>query len=253
MKKNYTLYILLLLSILFVACSKNSDTSGNAVTGAGGSTAKMTIYGNYLYLINNADLQTYDISQPEKTILLNTQNVGWNANIETIFPYRDKLFIGSQLGMYVYDISQPKYPKLQGTATHFRSCDPVVADDSYAYVTLRNNNIGCGGTLNQLNIYDIQGAYVLTPQLVGALNMDQPNGLGYKGNILYVCTGAHGLSVVDVTDKTKPKEIMVLDTGETYIDVICVDNLLIAYIVGGIELFDISTPADPKQLSIIKY
>ena len=251
MKKSIYLFVIMIVcTALFVTCSKNELSSGGNNNGQGGSTARMTLWNNYLYLVNNSELQTYDVSNPAQAVLLNSQNVGWN--IETIFPYRDKLFIGSQTGMYVFDNSNPASPKLQGQAQHLRACDPVVADDDFAYVTLRSTNNGCGGTLNQLNIYNISGVKVMSPQLVSSLVMPEPHGLGNKGNTLYVCMGDVGLNVVDVTDQTKPKVIKTVEDDEVYIDVIPYDNVLIAYVQGGIVLFDISNPVNPVKLSTIK-
>ncbi|WP_300598595.1 hypothetical protein [Niabella sp.] len=230
--------------LLTLGCKKG-DTMGSQSSGKGGSTARLTISGNYLYLVDHSKLLTFDISDPAQTVLLNTQNVGWN--IETIFPYRDKLFIGSQTGMFVFDNSNPKKPQLQGQAQHLRSCDPVVADENYAYVTLRSNNNGCGGTLNQLNIYDIQGTNILSPKQVSTLVMSEPQGLGLKNNILYVCMGKNGLNVIDVTDKTKPVSRKVLSDDTDFIDVIPYDQTLIAYVKGGFILYNITNPADPKK------
>nr|WP_262919538.1 hypothetical protein [Niabella hibiscisoli] len=218
--------------------------------GRGGSIARMTISGNYLYIVSSTSLYTYDITNPQTTVLLSEQPIGW-GDIETIFPYRDKLFIGSQAGMYVFDNSDPKKPKLQGRAQHLRACDPVVADDDFAYVTLRNNNITCGGTINQLQVYDISGTNVLTPKVTGTLDMPEPYGLGSKGNTLYVCMGNKGLNIVNIANKAKPVSLKIL-TGENFIDVIPYNDLLITYVQGGIVLYDISSPTDPKKLSTIQ-
>ncbi|WP_317235916.1 LVIVD repeat-containing protein [Niabella hibiscisoli] len=212
--------------------------------------ARMTISGNYLYIVSSTSLYTYDITNPQTTVLLSEQPIGW-GDIETIFPYRDKLFIGSQAGMYVFDNSDPKKPKLQGRAQHLRACDPVVADDDFAYVTLRNNNITCGGTINQLQVYDISGTNVLTPKVTGTLDMPEPYGLGSKGNTLYVCMGNKGLNIVNIANKAKPVSLKIL-TGENFIDVIPYNDLLITYVQGGIVLYDISSPTDPKKLSTIQ-
>lgn len=243
--------LILFLLIIFIGlgCSKG-DSSLSESSGAGGSIARMTISGNYLYTVSSSSLYTYDISNPQTTVLLSEQPLGW-ADIETIFPYRDKLFIGSRSGMFVFDNSDPKKPKLQGRAQHLRACDPVVADNDFAYVTLRNNNIGCGGTVNQLQVYNISGTNVLTPKITSTLDMPEPYGLGYSGNTLYVCMGAKGLNIVNVTDKAKPVSVKVL-TGDNFIDVIPYDKLLIAYVQGGIALYDISAPTDPKKLSTIQ-
>ncbi len=247
MQPKYLLFALVL--VLGLSCSKgDSNLSGNA--GAGGSIARLTISGNYLYIVSNTSLYTYDITNPQTTVLLNEQLISW-GDIETIFPYRNKLFIGSQAGMYVFDNSDPKKPKLEGKAQHLRACDPVVADDHFAYVTLRNNNMGCGGTVNQLQVYDISGTNVLTPKVTGTLDMPEPYGLGYSGNTLYVCMGAKGLNIINIADKAKPVSLKVI-TGEDFIDVIPYNDVLIAYVQGGIVLYDISFPADPKKLSTIQ-
>lgn len=244
------LFLLALIVVSGLNCSKgDSGLSGNN-SGAGGSTARMTVSGNYLYIVSATSLYTYDISTPQATVLLSEQPIGW-GNIETIFPYRDKLFIGSQSGMFVFDNSDPKKPRLQGQAQHLRACDPVVADDDFAYVTLRNNNAGCGGTLNQLQVYDISGTNVLTPKITATLDMPEPYGLGYSGNILYVCMGTKGLNIIDISSKTQPVSLKTL-TGENFVDVIPYNDLLIAYVDGGIVLYDISTPADPKKLSTVQ-
>lgn len=243
-------FVVALILALLVACSKGDSGSSDPLAGAGGSIARMTISGNYLYIVSSTSLFTYDISNPQTAALLSEQPIGWR-NIETIFPYKDKLFIGSQQGMYVFDNSDPKKPKLQGQAQHFRACDPVVADDEYAYVTLRNNNVTCGGTLNQLQIYDIRGTNVLTPQINATLDMPEPHGLGYHNNTLYVCMGNNGLNVVDVTNRNKPVSVKII-TGENFVDVIPYNNLLIAYVTGGIALYDISTATNAQKLSTIQ-
>lgn len=250
MKKTFSFVTIVFFALLFANCKKDASFSSDNA-GAGGSTAMMTTSGDYLYIVTNSNLYTHDISEPDKTVLLNSQYL--SGNVETIFPYRDKLFIGSQSGMFVYDITNPKQPKLQGTAQHLRACDPVVADDNFAFVTLRNNNVVCGGTLNQLNIYDIQGNNILTPKLISSLSMPEPHGLGYKNNALYVCMGKNGLNVIDITDKTKPKIIKTINTGENFVDVIPYNNLLIVYVQGGIVLYDISDTSNPQKLSAINY
>ena len=55
----------------------------------------------------------------------NKLQVDWQ--VETIYPFKDKLFIGSNNGMYIYDInSSPGNPVKVGEFTHARSCDPVL-------------------------------------------------------------------------------------------------------------------------------
>ena len=59
--------------------------------------ARLTIAGNYMYSVDRTDLQTFDISTPSDPKPWTKINIGWN--IETIYPFKDKLFIGSMTGM----------------------------------------------------------------------------------------------------------------------------------------------------------
>ena len=129
MKKN--IIIILLFALLLNSCSKEGADSAGAATGAGGSTARFTIAGNYLYVVDNTSLKAFDISNTTGDPLLkSTTNVG--INIETIFPYQDKLFIGSSNAMHIFSLTNPEKPTKLAQANYIirMSCDPVVAKDS---------------------------------------------------------------------------------------------------------------------------
>ena len=247
--KNY-LFFLFIIIVAF-SCSKSSlgDSSNAGSQGKSGSIARMTIYNNFLYTVDHSKLKVFDIGNAENMQEVSQQNVGFN--IETIFPYNGKLFIGSSNALFIYDISNPTKPVKQGEAAHFRACDPVVTDGEFAYVTLRNNNVRCGGSQNILNIYDIKGGNILFPKIIASLNLPQPYGLSVLNNTVYVCLGEKGLAIVDVTDKTKPNTIKVLNLGKSYTDVIAYDNTLVAYVQGGIAIFDITDRNNPIQVSEI--
>lgn len=249
MKIFISVFISLILLTTVLSCSKEGASDSAA---AGGSIARMAIKDDYLYIVTSSTLFTYDISNPAETVLLSSEYIGWSSDVETIFPYRDKLFIGSRTGMFVFDISDPKTPKQQGQVQHFRACDPVVANSDFAYVTLRSTNLGCGATQeNSLNIYDIQGTKILSPSLVGRLELPEPQGLGFKNKYLYVCCGNKGLYVINIENANNPVIAKKLDAGETFVDVIPYNNTLIAYISGGFILYDISNPSNPiKQATV---
>jgi hypothetical protein len=71
--------------------------------GIGGSTARFTIAGNALYIVDQSNLHVYDISTASNPSKVSDKNIGWS--IETIFPYQNHLFIGSSSGVYIYDKS----------------------------------------------------------------------------------------------------------------------------------------------------
>ena len=237
----YALSIVLLLQ----ACSKSSNVSSGAAqngsgfstngtgsgTGQGGSLARFTIARNYLYTVDNNELYAYSLANSTHPQVKSNVHIGFN--IETIYSYEDKLFIGSQNAMYIYSIADPAQPALLGQATHVRACDPVVANDSLAYVTVRSGS-NCGGTVNALMIYDIRN--ILNPVLRNTVPMTSPWGLGIKGDRLYVCDGSAGLVVYDLRNPLYPQVVQKLK-NDTYFDVITTNDLLIAMVQGGTALY----------------
>jgi hypothetical protein len=240
-------YILFIFTAaLIVSCNKESvnSPSNSSASGKGGSLAKFTIAGNRLYLVDDAALKTFDISSPAEASLTHSEYI--NFGIETIYSYSDKLFIGSRDGMYIYSIANPDVPVLLGQARHTRSCDPVVANDSIAFVTLRGN--ACGPANDGLYIYNIKN--ILTPSIINTQFIPTPHGLGLQDSVLYVCQKENGMSIYNVSRPSVPvlrKKI----TTRVFEDVICYGNLLICYISNGIALYDITFAANPVELSVL--
>lgn len=213
--------------------------------GIGGSMARFTINKNYLYAVDHNNLQTFDISIPSNPLVWAKINVGWE--IETIFPFKDKLFIGSTTGMFIFDCSVPWNPKQVGQFSHARGCDPVVANDSLAFVTLRSGT-RCVGNQNQLDILDIKD--IFRPQLIATYPMQEPAGLGIDENILFICDGKAGLKVFDFK---KPKELKLLSWQpdfNTY-DIIPLGTYAIVIGNDGLYQFDYKNPEKMVLLSKI--
>jgi hypothetical protein len=239
---------LLLIVLSLQACQKDSGTSGQGVmnsgsgTGQGGSLARFTIARNHLFIVDNYELYSYSLANSERPQLKGKVHVGFE--IETIYSYEDKLFIGSQNAMYIYSIADPGQPARLGTASHVRACDPVVANDTLAYVTVRSGS-NCGGMANSLLVYDVRNT--LNPVLRNTVPMNSPWGLGLKGNRLYVCDGPSGLVVYELSDPVRPRVVQRL-AGETFYDVIPTDNVLVAMVQGGTALYRYRT-GDSIQLA----
>lgn len=199
MRKNILKYFLIILSLTLVlfSCDSGStkDNSGVPGEGKGGSTARFTICGNYLYTVNSSDMRVFSLIDPANPAALTKVDIGFG--IETIFPRGDSLlFVGSQSGMYIYTISFSGYPSKQSYFQHIKSCDPVVADSKYAYVTLNSISFRCGRSTNELQIIDISNLNY--PYLKTAYPMFGPKGLGIDNKTLFVCD--NGLKVYDVSD-----------------------------------------------------
>lgn len=163
--------------------------------GIGGSLARFSIVNDYLYTVDNHNLKSISIINPSDPKLIN--NIFAGFDIETIYPLKDKLFLGSMVGLFIFDISNPSNPVRKGTFTHARACDPVVADDNYAYVTLKEGT-RCGPADNELNIVDIRN--ISSPQLLKTYSMKSPSGLSKDGNTLFICDGTDGLKVFNASN-----------------------------------------------------
>ena len=136
----------------YIAAASVPASSQNTV-GTNGSMARFSIVNNYLYAVGMSNLTAFDISQPFAPLYKSSVQVDFH--VETIYPLKDKLFVGTNNGMYMYDINAaPDKPSLIGQFTHVRGCDPVIADDHYAYVTI-NDSSACLGFNDELQIVDI--------------------------------------------------------------------------------------------------
>jgi hypothetical protein len=225
--------------------SSASAPGNGSGPGAGGSMARFTISGNYLYALDAGYLQPFDISNTADPVSKEKSYVSWD--IETIFPYSSNLFVGSSSGMHILDLSNPAAPTKISTYEHIRSCDPVVVDENYAYVTLRSGT-ECQGFTNQLEVIDIED--VFNPQLLSTYQMTNPHGLGIDNNTLFVCDGAAGLKVFDAKDVNAIDENLLAHYSDVdAFDVIPLGNVLVMIGADGLFQYDYSDPANIKLLS----
>lgn len=239
-----------LVAVSFDATSVKN--AGGSTIGTGGSMARFTIVDSYLYAVDTYQMHVFDISSADNPVDANNIDLGWD--IETIFPYKNNLFIGSQSGMFVYNIDNPADPIYMSSVSHITTCDPVVANDTYAFVTLRstdNANNWCGNTLtNQLDVIDITD--VTNAQLLYEFDMISPYGLGLDGNTLFITEGDEGLKVFDITDVSKIDENMIQHlTGFNAFDVIPNNGTLILTGNDGLYQFDYTNLDEIKLLSLI--
>lgn len=221
------------------------EKSAASSTGAGGSLARFTIASDYLYTLSGSAMQLFDIRNPADPSVWKKIEIGWD--IETIFPYEDKLFIGGQTGMYIYDNSNPAEPELISRFAHITSCDPVVVEGNYAYVTLRGGT-NCGGREDLLEIIDISD--IGNPVLVASYPMDGPFGLGIDGGVLFICDGEGGLKLFDVSNVHKLKLIDAIEDIFPF-DVILDDKRAVVVEKYGLNQYDYQIPENVELISRI--
>ena len=163
--------------------------------GQGGSLARFKIVKDFLYTVSSYEMFIFDIQNLENPSLVNTQNIGWG--IETIFYADDYLYLGGERGMYIYGVNDPAFPEYISEFTHWEGCDPVVVDGNYAYLTLRGGNL-CGQDESVLEVIDVSNK--ANPTLASRYTLENPYGLGFKENTLFVSDGTAGLKLFDKTD-----------------------------------------------------
>lgn len=217
-----------------------SDTATNGSTGQGGSLARFKIVGHYLYTLDDSMLNVFDISDALSPNKVSDSYVTWAA--ETLFLSGDHMFVGSRDGVYIYDVSSPANPEYVSEFTHSTMCDPVVVYETTAFVTLRGGNM-CGdpwfGAEDQalesrLDILDVSN--IKKPTLVTHYVLENPYGLGVKGDLLFICDGTAGLKVYDKSDLTNLQLLATHNQMEAF-DVIPLESHLILIAKEGIFQF----------------
>lgn len=245
--------ILLLICAIFLvlSCSQNSNDSNSAdisTDGQGGSLAIFSLKGDYLYTVDFFNLSVFNISNPKSPVKVNSVNVGFN--IETLFSYKDYLFIGSQNAMYIYDISNAELPEKLSESNHFRACDPVVANDKNAYVTLHSNT-NCGGAVNELKTYNIED--IENPILLNTRGLTAPKGLSLFGeNYLLVCDDT--VKIFDVSDPNDSKYLSEISTKNAT-DIIIRDTHAFIISESSIDQYQLNSSdiTDIKKISTFSF
>lgn len=233
-------------NVFFSTASVGSQAGGSSSPiGVGGSMARFTIINNRLYTVNESALDVFNITNPADPGHSNHINIGWG--IETIYPFKNKLFIGSQSGMFIYSVNNADAPSQEGTFSHVQSCDPVIADDNYAYVTLRSGSV-CQGFTNQLDVIKLNN--ITNPALYKTYEMTNPHGLSKDGNTLFICDGAAGLKVYNAANVSNLQLIKTVPGIETY-DVIAYNSVALVVAKDGLYQYDYSNLSNIRLLSKI--
>jgi len=224
----------------------SADKSASQSTGVNGSMSRFALYNDYLYAVINSQMCIFDLktSQTPTKIDGNSFYIG---NVETIFSYKDNLFLGMPTGMAIYSVENPTTPVYCSSIMHIWGCDPVVVDNDLAYVTVHSGNL-CGQTANELSITDVSDVY--NPKVLATYSMVNPKGLGIDNNALFLCDD--GLKVFKLSDpQTLMANQIAHQKGMDGYDVIPFDNVLMMVADNGLYQYDYSNINNIKQLSVI--
>ncbi|MFV0419278.1 MAG: LVIVD repeat-containing protein [Dysgonomonas sp.] len=224
-----------------IYCFDNASASkGN---GTSGSMSRFGIYKDNLYVVMTPYMSVFNLSG--ETPVEIGQKIPLRQEVETIFSYKDNLFLGTPTGMLIYSVSNPLKPEYQSQITHIYGCDPVVVEDDMAYVTIRSGNF-CGQNNNELFIVDVSD--VKNPKQIASYAMSNPKGLGIDKGTLFLCDD--GLKIFDAED---PQKIIANELahykGMDGYDVIPHNNTLMMIADDGLYQYDYSDLQDIKEIS----
>jgi hypothetical protein len=229
------------------ASGASSGMSGSGI-GIGGSMARFGIKEDMLYVMDQNTLKVFDITNKTMPVKINDISPGWG--IETMFLTGNMMFLGTTTGMVILDISVPSSPVSMGFFSHARSCDPVIVDDTLAYITLRTGT-GCGGNLNVLDVVNIKD--ITKPKPVISYGMTNPHGLGKDGNLLFICDGSAGLKIYDASDPKKITGNLIYRYSDiNAYDVIPLGNVLVLIGDDGLYQYNYSNIKNITLLSSIR-
>ena len=148
-------------------------------------------------------------------------------------------------GLHIYSVADPDNPVKTGMFTHATACDPVIADDNYAYVTLRSGTF-CAGPNNQMDVVNVSN--LSSPSLVKRYPFTNPFGLDKAGNYIFLCDGKGGLRILNAQDVNNITTVKTIGGLETY-DVIAMNNIAITVAKDGLYFVDFSNISDVKIIS----
>jgi len=225
----------------FASSEKNSSQSA----GVNGSMSRFSLYDDYLYAVINNQMCIFDLTTGQTPVKINDNF--WVGNVETIFSYKDKMFLGMPTGMAIYSVENPEKPTYCSTVWHVLGCDPVVVDNDLAYVTVRSGNF-CGQNVDQLFIVDVKDVY--QPKPIVTYTMTNPKGLGIDNNALFLCDDGLKVFKLDNPQTLIANQLAHVKGMDGY-DVIPFGNVLMMIADNGLYQYDYSDINNIKQLSVI--
>ncbi len=217
----------------------------NGGTGQAGSLSRFALLNDYLYVANRYSLSVINVSNAVQPVLYPA--VSTFDEVETIYPFKNVLLLGSPNGMRIFSLANPAQPAYVSGLSHWRGCDPVAAENNTAYVTLRGGS-PCGGNSNQLDVIDITD--IARPLLIKTYPMQNPYGLSAYNNTLGICDGKAGFKLYAAAQANNLQLLSSLSTIQAF-DVIMNDTVALLVADDGLYQYNIANKSTPVLLSKI--
>ena len=229
----------------------DDDVASYSSGSTGGSLARFAVAGDYLYTLRSGSIKVFQlrggVASPTDPLSLGEYKTDWD--IETIHPALGHLFMGAASGVHVYSLTNPHAPVRIGGLTHARARDPIVVEEPYAYVTLRDGNFADGGPFSRLEVLRLNS--LTNMELLRTFGVGAPYGLAVKSGYVYVCDRENGVLVYNQPATTPSPAPDAKISGIDPRDAIIRDTTLFVNARGEVLLYSIASPLQPVRLSRI--
>ena len=181
----------------------------------------------------NTYFSIYDISDPENPAMISQVIPGNSPHKAAI--KGNFAFIGSMIGIKVYDFSDPVQPEL---VTTFETYDSRV-------ISFKNDLAYVADLEGGLLVINFENP--VEPYIAGGIPALSPRKLKVVNDLAFLSLDIHGYSIVDITDKLNP-EIIYFSSSPTSREIAVNDNF--AFIAGNrLTILDISDPQVPLMVT----
>lgn len=242
MKKIYIIYIFLLSAPLLMSTSKPISVRYVApykkVAQAG-----IIIDGNHLFIADNDNLVSYDISQPATPAEKERQRI--NGGIDTLYMYHQNLVVCKDnfYGSDVFDVSAGSFAS-SGIYWPWGSCNKVALSGDQAFVTDK-----AGYTCTAENPdHSVKVYRIHTPnatEFVAGISISDVSAMIATETTLYASRGKDGLAVIDIATNTVTTSI----ASNSYYQLQLSGNKLFARAKSSLDCYDITHPQSPVLIS----
>lgn len=247
-----------MLLALFAACTQSTDSLLSEDNGASGSITRFTVFNGFMYALNLNEIKTYSLSNPDKPELVSTLTTDYG--LETIIIYDNTIYVGARASLYILDIADPAVPKLLSKTERvqgeqlFSGCDPVVVKDNHAYSTVKIVERVCGTNSivnSALVVWNVSDK--TNPVLETMYFLSEPNGLGYRGDYLFVCDeGSDKVEVFNIKNTPDLEQTAYGFPVTDPIDVIVNGDKMIVSTRTSFEVYEIGDITQIKRIAVIE-
>lgn len=213
--------------------------------GINGSMSRFSLHDDYLYAVINNNMSIINVSGTTPVKAVDNLYIGWN--VETIFYYKNNMFMGTPTGLLIYSVENPTQPLFKSSIQHVLGCDPVVVENDIAYVTIHSGNL-CGQNNNDLIAIDVKD--VENPKQVVSYTMTKPKGLGIDNGTLFICDDGLKIYKADNPQTIMANKLAHYTNIDGY-DVIPFENTLMMIASDGIYQYDYSDLNNIHQISFL--